>query len=82
MVLTLKLNHPGKQNNMISDILSTTEGVSIYAIIALISFVLIFLGVIIWTFTADKSYIAKMENLPLNSENNSIKNPENSNEIL
>lgn len=67
---------------MISDVLSTTEGVSTFAIIALVSFVLLFLGVIIWTFTADKNYIAKMENLPLNSENNSIKNSENSNEIL
>ncbi len=67
---------------MISDILSTTEGVSTFAIIALVSFVLLFLGVIIWTFMADKNYITKMENLPLNSENNSIKNPENSNEIL
>lgn len=67
---------------MISDILSTTEGVSIYAIIALLSFVLLFLGVIVWTFKADKNYITKMENLPLNSENISINNPENSNEIL
>ena len=67
---------------MISDILSTTEGVSIYAIIALLSFVLLFLGVIVWTFKVDKTYITRMENLPLNSENNSINNPENSNEIL
>ena len=59
---------------MISDILSTTEGVSTFAIIALVSFVLLFLGVIIWTFMADKNYITKMENLPLNSENNSINN--------
>lgn len=67
---------------MISDILSTTEGVSIYAIIALILFVLLFLGVIVWTFKADKNYITKMKNLPLNGENNSINNPENNNEIL
>jgi hypothetical protein len=67
---------------MISDILSTTEGVSIYAIIALVSFVLLFLGVVVWTFKVDKSYLTRMENLPLSSENNSINNPENSNEIL
>ena len=67
---------------MISDILSTTEGVSFYAIIALISFVLLFIGVVVWTFKVDKTYLTRMENLPLNSENNSINNPENSNEIL
>jgi hypothetical protein len=67
---------------MISDILSTTEGVSTYAIIALVAFVLLFLGVIVWTIKADKNYITKMKNLPLNRENNSINNPENSNEIL
>ena len=76
------LNQPGKLNNMISDILSTTESVSTYAIIALLSFVLLFLGVIVWTFKVDKNYITKMKNLPLSSENNSINNPENSNEIL
>jgi hypothetical protein len=67
---------------MISNILSTIEGVSFYAIIALLSFVLLFLGVIVWTFKVDKTYLTKMENLPLSSENNSINNPENNNEIL
>ena len=67
---------------MISDMLSSTEGVSIYAIIALVSFVLVFAGVIVWTIKVDKNYINTMKNLPLNSENNSNKNPENSNEIL
>jgi hypothetical protein len=67
---------------MISDILSSTEGVSFYAIIALLSFVMLFAGVIIWTFKADKSYLTRMKNLPLSSENKSTNNPENSNEIL
>ena len=30
----------------------------------------------------DKKYLNRMKNLPLSSENNSINNPENSNEIL
>jgi cbb3-type cytochrome oxidase subunit 3 len=65
---------------MISDTLSSTEGVSIFAIIALISFVLLFVGVVIWIFKADKKYLKKMKNLPLESENKSINNSGQSNE--
>ncbi len=66
---------------MISDMLSSTEGVSIYAIIALVLFVMMFLGVIVWTIKADKNYLIKMKNLPLSKENYSNNNPENGNEI-
>ena len=67
---------------MISDLLSSAEGVSIYAVIALVSFILVFLGVVVWTFKADKNYLDKMKNLPLSSENKSNNNSENGNEKL
>lgn len=66
---------------MISDLLSSTEGVSVYAIVALISFIMVFLGVIVWTIKVDKKYLTKMKNLPLSNENNSNNNPEKGNEI-
>ncbi len=54
---------------MYKETLNSVEGISIYPIISLIVFVLFFAAIIIWLFKADKSYIKKMENLPLeNSE--------------
>jgi cbb3-type cytochrome oxidase subunit 3 len=64
---------------MFSDNLETIEGVSIYPIIGLILFFLIFIGIVIWALKADKKYIKKMENIPLDNEEPT--NTENENEI-
>ncbi|MBU0559307.1 MAG: cbb3-type cytochrome c oxidase subunit 3 [Bacteroidetes bacterium] len=53
---------------MISNTLSAIEGVSIYAVIGLLLFFALFISMIVWTFKKDRSYIAKMESLPLDNE--------------
>jgi cbb3-type cytochrome oxidase subunit 3 len=40
------------------------ESINIFAITAMIIFVMIFIAVVIWVFRIDKKYIKKMENLP------------------
>ena len=57
---------------MYKEILQSIEGISIYPIISLIVFVLFFAIILIWMFKVDKNYIKKMENLPLekDEENN------------
>jgi cytochrome c oxidase cbb3-type subunit IV len=66
---------------MFSDNLGTIDGVSVFPIIGLILFFLIFIGVVIWAFKADKNYIKKMENIPLDNSNEVLTNTENKNEI-
>ena len=52
---------------MIGEIMSTISGITIFPLIATIVFFLIFIGIVIWAFKADKSYIKKMSELPLDS---------------
>jgi cytochrome c oxidase cbb3-type subunit 4 len=52
---------------MLSEIMNTISGITIFPMIATILFFLIFLGIVIWAFKADKSYIKKMSELPLDS---------------
>ncbi|MBX3007267.1 MAG: cbb3-type cytochrome c oxidase subunit 3 [Melioribacteraceae bacterium] len=66
---------------MIRDNLSNIEGVSVFPIIALILFVLIFTLAIIWVFRLDKKYIKQMEIIPLDSNNEIQNNIEIKNEI-
>ena len=57
---------------MIKEYLQSIDGVSVYPIFSLIVFVLFFAAIIVWMFKVDKNYIKKMENLPLekDEENN------------
>lgn len=57
---------------MFSNLLSNIDGVYIYPVISMFIFIPLFIGITIWAFRADKNYISKMENLPLEniSENN------------
>jgi len=64
-----------------SNNLSTIEDVSIFPIIGLVIFFLIFVFVIIRVLKTDKKYINKMENLPLEEENKLSINSEKKNEI-
>jgi cytochrome c oxidase cbb3-type subunit IV len=67
---------------MLRRILENTEGADVYAIIGLIFFVLSFAGIIIWLFKADKKYLNKMKNLPLEDDNQkSINTTGDNNEI-
>jgi hypothetical protein len=56
---------------MFSNYLSTIEGIGIFPLISLLIFISFFTAVLIWIFKADKNYIKKMEELPLDSNNNS-----------
>ncbi len=57
---------------MIKEYLQSIDGVSIYPVISLIIFVSFFAAIIVWLVRVDKNYIKKMENLPLekDEENN------------
>ena len=57
---------------MYKELLQSIDGVSLYPVISLIVFVLFFVIILIWMFKVDKNYIKKMENLPLekDEENN------------
>ena len=47
-------------------------GVDIYAIIAFFIFFSLFVGMSLWAWKADKGLIQKMNNIPLNDEQNSL----------
>ena len=53
---------------MYKELLQSIEGISLYPIISLIVFVLFFAIILIWMFKVDKNYIKKMENLPLDND--------------
>lgn len=53
---------------MYKEVLQSIEGIGIYPIISMIVFVIFFAIVIIWYFKADKKYLNKMSNLPLEED--------------
>jgi hypothetical protein len=61
---------------MYKDILGSVEGVELYAITAMIVFILFFVGIIIWLIKVDKNYIKKMSKLPLQEDNKETPNEE------
>ena len=52
---------------MFREIFESMSGISIFGLFSMILFFLIFLGVIYWVIKADKKYLTKMENMPLDS---------------
>ena len=55
---------------MFSNYIKDIEGVGIYPIISLLVFFIFFVGMLIWMLRIDKNYVKKMEQLPLDSQNN------------
>jgi len=53
---------------MLRRFIENTEGADVYAIIGLIIFILMFAGIVAWVFLADKNYIRRMKNLPLEDD--------------
>lgn len=47
--------------------LANVQGVDGYLIFSLIVFFLFFVGLLWWVYTADKDYINKMKNIPLDN---------------
>ena len=52
---------------MFRDIFSSMSDISIFGLFSMILFILIFLAVIYWVVKADKKYLRKMENMPLDT---------------
>ena len=52
---------------MFRDIFESMSGIEIYGLVSMIFFFLVFLGVVYWSIKADKNYLSKMENMPLDS---------------
>ena len=61
---------------MLSEHLSSIEGVSIYPVISLVMFFLIFAFTIVWVWKLDKKYIHRMENIPFDSNSENENDPE------
>lgn len=59
---------------MYKEVLQTIEGIGIYPIISMIVFIIFFAAIIIWYFKADKKYLNKMKNLPLDNDEKSNSN--------
>jgi hypothetical protein len=66
---------------MISENLSALEDVSIYPIVSLIIFFLVFAFAIVWVIKLDKKYINRMESIPLDFNSENENNFEIKNEI-
>ena len=66
---------------MLSENLSALEGVSIYPIVSLIIFFLVFTFAIVWVIKLDKKYINRMESIPLDFNSENENNFEIKNEI-
>jgi len=60
---------------MYKDILQSIEHIEIWPVISFVIFFLFFICLLWWVFTADKNFIAKMSQLPID-EGTSKLNPE------
>ncbi len=54
---------------MEKEVLRAIEGIDVYPVISLVMFFIFFVIVIIWTLKADKRFIDRMSNLPLENNN-------------
>jgi len=52
---------------VISDLIKSIAGIELFGLLSLFLFLSIFCAVLYWTFKADKKYIDKMKNLPLDN---------------
>lgn len=59
---------------MYKDILQSIDNVAVWPLISFFIFFLFFLILLWWTFTADKGYIRKMKQMPLEDGKNDPKN--------
>lgn len=53
---------------MISNILSSIDGIAVYPVISLLIFLPFFVAVTIWIFKLDKQYLKRMSELPLDAD--------------
>ena len=65
---------------MFSQNLSSIDGVSIFPIIGLVLFFVMFSGILFWVLKKDKSYMEKLASIPLQDNNEIEFNDESKNE--
>lgn len=62
---------------MFQEILESIPGIATFPMISMFLFLIIFIGICVWAFfRADKKYIKRMEEIPLDSSNSTITNGE------
>lgn len=54
--------------------LEHATGLGIYPMISLVIFVVFFVGMVVWLFTTDKSYLQEMSALPLDAATGTAEN--------
>ena len=54
---------------MEKEVLGTLEGISSFYILSLVMFFTMFVTILVWAFKADKNYLKKMSDLPLENNN-------------
>ncbi|HCW08324.1 MAG TPA: CcoQ/FixQ family Cbb3-type cytochrome c oxidase assembly chaperone [Cytophagales bacterium] len=62
---------------MYKNVLQNIDNISIWPVISFVIFFLFFLVLLWWVFTADKKFIERMSNLPMDeklNQNSSLKN--------
>ncbi|UCH66432.1 MAG: cbb3-type cytochrome c oxidase subunit 3 [Ignavibacterium sp.] len=59
---------------MYKEILQSISGIELYAIVAMVIFILFFVGMAIWVIKVDKKYIKRMSELPIEEDKNEISN--------
>ena len=59
---------------MYKEILQSISGIELYAIVAMVIFILFFVGIAIWVIKVDKKYIKQMSELPIEEDNKEISN--------
>ena len=63
---------------MYKNVLQSIDHIAIWPVISFIIFFLFFIGLLWWAFTANKKFITKMSEMPLDKTSQSItNNPEN-----
>ena len=59
---------------MYKDILQSISGIELYAIVAMVIFILFFAGIAVWVINVDRKYIKRMSELPIEEDNNEFSN--------
>jgi cbb3-type cytochrome oxidase subunit 3 len=53
---------------MYKNVLQNIDNIAIWPVISFVIFFSFFLGLLWWTFTADKKFIARMSNMPIDDQ--------------
>lgn len=59
---------------MYKNVLQSIENIEIWPVISFVIFFIFFICLLWWVFTADKLFIKKMSDMPLDTENPNLKN--------